>query len=156
MEAITMKKTVNIDQLQKDAVDIFMNGFACSESVIYAIRKHFEWDMSDDAIAMSTGFPWGLGGAGCICGALAGGTMCIGYIYGRTQPGDTKNVRCFELCNELHDDFKDKFGASCCRVLTKGMEKQSPERKAHCVKMVEAIVVKVAEILMREMAKDEA
>ena len=71
--------TTNIDMelLKKDAVDIFHQGFACSESVIYAIRKHFELDMSDDAIAMSSGFPWGLGGGGCICGALAGGTMCI-------------------------------------------------------------------------------
>ena len=46
------------------------------------IRKNFELDMSDDAIAMSSGFPWGLGGGGCICGALAGGTMCIGYFFG--------------------------------------------------------------------------
>ena len=78
-----MVKEVNMDQLQKDAVDIFTSGFACSESVIFAIRKHFEIDLSDDAIAMSSGFPWGLGGGGCICGALAGGTMMIGYFFGR-------------------------------------------------------------------------
>lgn len=41
-------------------MDIFNQGFACSESVIYAIKENFELDMSDDAIAMSSGFPWGL------------------------------------------------------------------------------------------------
>ena len=62
-----MTKDVNMKQLQKDAVDIFNQGFACSESIIYAIKKNFELEMSDDAIAMSSGFPWGLGGGGCIC-----------------------------------------------------------------------------------------
>ena len=73
-----MTTNVDLEKLQKDAVDIFNQGFACSESVIYAIKENFELDMSDDAIAMSSGFPWGLGGGGCICGALAGATMCIG------------------------------------------------------------------------------
>ena len=67
-------------QCEKDAVEIFQKGFACSESVIYAIKKGFDLDLSDDAIAMSSGFPWGLGDGGCICGALAGATMCIGYF----------------------------------------------------------------------------
>lgn len=52
--------TTNIDMqaLRNDAVEIFNHGFACSESVIYAIKKHFDLDLSDDAIAMSSGFPW--------------------------------------------------------------------------------------------------
>ncbi len=74
-----MTTNINMEQLEKDAVEIFQNGFACSESVIYAIKKNFELDMSDDAIAMSSGFPWGLGGVGCICGALAGG-RCVSDI----------------------------------------------------------------------------
>lgn len=146
-----MTTNIDLEQLRKDAVDIFNSGFTCSESVIFAIRKNFEIDgMSDDAIAMSTGFPWGLGGAGCICGALAGGIMCLGYFFGRTVPGDPSNAFCFKLSNELHDFFKENFGASCCRILTRGMDKMSPERKAHCTKMVSGTVVKTAEIIIRE------
>ena len=91
-----MTKDVNMKQLQKDAVDIFNQGFACSESIIYAIKKNFELEMSDDAIAMSSGFSLGtwLGG-GCICGALAGGTMCIGYIFWKKTPGDPRINKCF-------------------------------------------------------------
>ena len=100
-----MNTSIDMEKLREDAVHIFNSGFTCSESVIYAIKKNFELEMSDDAIAMSSGFPWGLGGAGCICGALAGGTMCIGYFYGRTEPGDPRNQLCFKLCNELHDFF---------------------------------------------------
>ena len=148
-----MTTTINMDQLEKDAVEIFNapKPFACSESVIYAIRKHFEIDMPDDAIAMSSGFPWGLGGGGCICGALAGGCMCLGYFFGRTEPGDPKINRCFELTNELHDFFRETCGGTCCRVLTRGMEKYSPERKAHCTDIVSATVNKTAEIILREL-----
>lgn len=146
-----MNTSIDMEKLREDAVHIFNSGFTCSESVIYAIKKNFELEMSDDAIAMSSGFPWGLGGAGCICGALAGGTMCIGYFYGRTEPGDPRNQLCFKLCNELHDFFKENYGAACCRVLTRGMEKQSPEWKAHCTKMVSGTVVKTAEIILANL-----
>ena len=149
-----MVKEVDLQKLQDDAVEIFTSGFACSESVIYTIRKHFEVDIPDEAIAMSSGFPWGLGGAGCICGALAGATMCIGYFFGRTTPGDPKISRCFAITNEFHDEFKKAFGASCCRALIHGMEKNSPERKNHCIGMVTFTVKKLAEILIRELEKD--
>ena len=151
-----MTTNVDLEKLQKDAVDIFNQGFACSESVIYAIKENFELDMSDDAIAMSSGFPWGLGGGGCICGALAGATMCIGYFFGRKTPGDPKVKRCFDLTAEFHDAFKNEFGATCCRVLTKGMEKHSQERKNHCMEMVSFTVEKVADIIIRELEKDKA
>ena len=147
-----MVKTVNIEELQKDAVEIFTSGFACSESVIYAFRKHFEIELSDDAIAMSSGFPWGLGGGGCICGALAGGTMMIGYFFGRRTPGDPKINKCFELTKELHDYFKATNEATCCRVLIKDYpDRNSQERKNHCIEMVKTTVVKTAEIIMREL-----
>jgi len=53
-----MTTNVDLEKLQKDAVDIFNQGFACSESVIYAIKENFELDMSDDAIAMSSVGAW--------------------------------------------------------------------------------------------------
>ena len=149
-----MTTAIDMDQLRKDAVEIFNAGFACSESVIYAIRKNF--DLSDDAIAMSSGFPWGLGGGGCICGALAGGTMCLGYFFGRKTPGDPKITKCFQLTNELHDYFKETCGATCCRVLTRGKEKNSPERKAQCTQFVSDTVTKVAEIIIRELNNETA
>ena len=151
-----MNTTMNMEKLEQDAADIFHQGFACSESVIYAIRKHFGIDLSDDAIAMSSGFPWGLGGGGCICGALAGGTMCIGYFFGRRPPGDPKIQRCFALTKELHDFFRDSFKSPCCGVLIRGYAKDAPERKELCTKIVTGTVRKTASIILRELEKDNA
>lgn len=150
-----MKKEVDIEQIKKDTIEVFQSGFACSESVIYGIRKGLELDIPDSAIAMSSGFPWGLGDGGCICGALAGGTMCLGFVFGRTVPGDERFLDCQKFTKELHDHFKKSFGATCCRVLTKDYEKFSPERKQHCVRMVENIVEKTVEIILRESNKEE-
>lgn len=144
-----MTTTINVEELKKDAVEVFHNGFTCSESVIYAIRKHFELDLPDDVIAMSSGFPWGLGGGGCICGALAGATMCLGYFFGRRTQGESVE-KCFQLTHEFHDYFKETCGGTCCRILTKGKEKSSSERKAQCTKFVENTVEKLAEIILRE------
>ena len=47
-----MNTNVDVDAMRKDAVEIFQKGFACSESVIYAIKKGFDLDLSDDAIAV--------------------------------------------------------------------------------------------------------
>lgn len=151
-----MNTTMNMEKLEQDAADIFHQGFACSESVIYAIRKHFGIDLSDDAIAMSSGFPWGLGGGGCICGALAGGTMFIGYFFGRRTPGDPKIQRCFALTKELHDFFRDSFESPCCGVLIRGYAKDAPERKELCTKIVTGTVRKTASIILRELEKDNA
>lgn len=112
-----MNTNVDVDAMRKDAVEIFQKGFACSESVIYAIKKGFDLDLSDDAIAMSSGFPWGLGDGGCICGALAGATMCIGYFFGRRTPGDEAFLKCQRLTKEFHDAFKEHCGATCCLSL---------------------------------------
>lgn len=141
---------VDISSLQQDAVESFHSGFTCSESVVYAMRKHFELDLSDDGIAMSSCFPWGLGGGGCICGALAGGVMMLGYFFGRTVPGDPRLQQSLKVSQELHDYFCETCGASCCRVLTRGMEKGDPKRKAQCTRFVENTVKKTAEIIIRE------
>lgn len=146
-----MLNKIDIKKCQDDARYVFTHGFACSESVIYALNKHFEMNLSEDAIAMSSGFPWGLGGAGCICGAVAGATMILGSIFGRRKIGDDCIQRCFELTKEMHDRFTAEFEAVCCGRLIEGMERNSDKRKLKCIKQVECVIQITAQIIMREM-----
>ena len=114
------------------------------------MRKNFGWDLSDDAIALSTGFPWGLGGAGCICGAVAGSTMCLGYVFGRREPGKPV-AKCHKLTKELADTFKEKLGPICCKKFTQEFaDRNDPARKRKCTDAVLLCAETAARIIVRE------
>lgn len=58
----------------------------------------------------------GLQITGHLCGALAAGVACIGFLYGRTSPED--DLTCVdELAFELHRQFFEEFGTKECRPL---------------------------------------
>jgi hypothetical protein len=58
----------------------------------------------------------GLAITGHLCGPLASGITCIGYLYGRQSP--TEDLTCVdELCFELHRRYMEEFGAKECKAL---------------------------------------
>ena len=128
--------------------------FNCSEAVIKAVRDVFCPEIPDFVIAMSSGFPVGMGGAGCTCGAVAGGQMALGLIFGRekslqfVQSGHT-----MRLARELHDRFREMNQTLCCRLHTKNMQIGSPEHAAQCTRLTGDAAQIVAEIIIREATK---
>ncbi|KLI50872.1 MULTISPECIES: C-GCAxxG-C-C family (seleno)protein [Brachyspira] len=148
-----MKTNINIEECINDAKNVFGKGFGCSEAIIYALNKHFEFNLSDDAIAMSSSFLRGVGGSGCLCGAVAASSMCLGFLFGRREPHQ-KVDNCLRLSNEFHDSFKKEFKSTCCRVITKGMEQNSEERKKSCKDVVAFTTETTAKIIMRELNKN--
>lgn len=61
--------------------------------------------MPDEVVKLASGFPVGMGLAGCVCGGLAGGVMALGLKYGRAEP-ESPTPGMFEASKELHDRFK--------------------------------------------------
>lgn len=114
------------------AVEYFKNGYSCSESIIKeAIDNGI---VPQELISIATPFSGGLG-SGCLCGAISASQIIIGYLYGK------ENVFGNEVCarakaKEFLSMFKNSHKASCCRVLTAGMDMASPERKNHCASML--------------------
>lgn len=45
-----MNNNVDIEKLKSDVLNVFYNGYSCSESMIYSLNKHFDFKLSDDAI----------------------------------------------------------------------------------------------------------
>ena len=58
--------------------------------------------------------------------------MILGSIYGRKSFDETRTEECFDKAKVLHDKFKELNGATCCRVLMKGLERNDPKRKENC------------------------
>lgn len=118
---------IKINTVKAEAEKLYLDGdYYCSEAIISTIRKHFDPDMPEAAIAMGSGFPVGIGGSMCTCGAVSGGVIALGYFFGRVNPRDTKVQKAMELSKELHDYFQDNNKVLCCKTLCKGMELGPP------------------------------
>lgn len=128
------------------AVDNFLNkGCSCSESIVKAAVE--SGYAPEELINVATSFSGGMG-SGCLCGAIAGSQIIIGYIFGKNK---TNTARI--LAKEFIEEFKKTHKATCCRVLTAGFDFHSPERKQHCVNMVQSCAKILNEMLEREKAK---
>ncbi|WP_027631855.1 C-GCAxxG-C-C family protein [Clostridium hydrogeniformans] len=147
-----MKKEVSINKIKQDAEEFYRRGdFFCSEAIVASIRENFELDMPEEMIAMASGFPIGIGKSKCVCGAISGGIMSLGYFFGRTAGGDTKVQNTLKLANELQESFKNNHKVLCCRILTQGMDMGSGEHKNQCISFTGEIAEKAAEIIVREL-----
>jgi C_GCAxxG_C_C family probable redox protein len=67
---------------------------------------------------MATPFGGGVSRWGTICGALVGGTMALGFCYGRTKPEEKeKRETAYQKVQELLGSFEKEFGTTQCRDL---------------------------------------
>ena len=130
------------------ASEYFNNGYSCSESMIkWAIDEVL---VSDELLSVATPFSGGMG-SGCLCGAIAGAQMIIGSQFGRENKYGNELLARVKA-KELIQRFMETHKATCCRVLTRGMEMGSTERKAHCTNMVNDCENLVKDLLKSEIS----
>lgn len=147
-----MVTEVSIKKIREDAEELYRQGlFFCSEAIVASIRDNFKLDMPEEMIAMASGFPVGIGRSKCLCGAVAGGVIVIGYFFGRTKGGDSKVNRTLELANELQEEFRKNHRVLCCSVHTKGMDMGSGEHKNQCISFTGEVAETAAKIIVREL-----
>lgn len=148
-----MVDKVDINRIRKISEDYYRNGdFYCSEAIVKTIKDEFGLPVTDDVVAMASGFPIGMGSSGCTCGAVVGGIMALGLFFGRTEPKDEKVNKTMKLAKELHDIFQKRHRSLCCRVLTKGMELGSPVHMKQCISFTGEVAEETAKIINRELA----
>jgi len=147
-----LKKAVNIQQVRYDAEEVFrIGGFYCSEAIVSAIRKNFDPAMPEALIASASGFPVGVGKSKCMCGAISGAIIALGYFFGR-KDGKTGNAKVMELSYELQEAFrKNHLETLCCHIHIKGMDITTGEHKKQCVAFTGECAQKAAEIIAREL-----
>ena len=150
-----MEKFVDIKTVRSEAERLFLEkGFYCSEAIVSAVRDHIDPDMPIKLIASASGFPIGVGKSKCMCGAISGSVICLGYFFGRTSPSspqDPQSVKTLELSNEAQQFFRDNYRVSCCSTQTKGMDMASGEHREQCARFTGEMAEKTAEIIVREL-----
>lgn len=127
------------------AVENFRNGFSCSESIAKAAYDIGYTDF--DLTSVATSFSGGIG-TGCLCGAVSGAELVLGALFGKNK---TNTARAF--AKEFIEEFKKIHKATCCRILTKGFDFHSKERKDHCTNMVATCALILDKIVQRELVK---
>ncbi len=143
---------MDVPALRRQAEDLYRSGkFLCSEAILYTFNEALGNPLPPEAVRLASGFPVGmgaLGAGGCACGALAGGIMVLGMVYGRSNPGDEAPV-VLGKAKELHDWFRSQKGSTCCRVLIRGLEFGSPEHSDQCVSLTGDVAEQLAHMLDR-------
>jgi len=150
-----MIKEVNVKKVREEAEEIFrIGGFYCSEAIISSIRKNIDPSMPLELVSAGSGFPIGVGRSRCLCGAISGAVVCLGYFFGRTGPtsGDgPKNHRCLELTNELQESFRKNHKLLCCHEHIEGLDIANGEHRPQCIAFTGEMAQKAAEIIAREL-----
>ena len=140
------------------AVELFKEGFNCSQSVFVAFSHRFGVD-EETAKKISAGLGGGLGRMREVCGAVSGASMVIGSICAATDGKDSESKqRNYELVREFADRFTKRNGSIICRELLGldvKMEKSAqPEKrtaeyykKRPCVELVSDAVEILQELI---------
>lgn len=118
--------------MKEKASNYYQQGYSCSESVVQAAVDAGLCDKS--LLAVATSFSGGMS-SGCLCGAIAGAQLVLGCNFGKGNlKGNPELARV--KAKEFVDEFKKNHKATCCKVLTAGLEFGSPERKQNCCSLV--------------------
>jgi C_GCAxxG_C_C family probable redox protein len=104
-----------MNQTGKKAQELFAAGFFCAESVLKAVAME---NGVDSAIlpAIATGFCGGMSRHAEMCGAVTGGIMGLGLVFGRNTVEDTSQS-CYGAVTDFLKSFKDLHGSLNCKEL---------------------------------------
>ena len=122
--------------MKDKAINYHNQGNSCAESIIKAaIEKGY---CRNELYNAACSFAGGMN-SGCLCGAIAASVMVLGDMVGKDKAKQTAKI--------FINKFKENHKATCCRVLSAGLEGQ--EKRKNCNKLVE----ECAEILEEMVEK---
>lgn len=109
---------MNNEKSQK-AMELFKQGYNCSQSVIGAWCEELGLDFST-AVKLSQTFGGGMGRMREVCGACTGAFMVLGLKYGTDNPKDaSRKKQVYEIVQKFAKRFKEENGRDTivCREL---------------------------------------
>ena len=145
----------------------------CAQSVVAGLLDTLGIeDPGEGVFKAASGLADGIGLTGDgSCGALTGGCMVIGLLFGRERKDHQdmmKPMKSYLLCKELHGDFIERYGSCRChdiqmKLMGRTYDMYDPQqlREAfesdmmeHCSELVGQAARRTAEIIARERAKE--
>lgn len=127
---MTKKYSLSKEELDgrvQRAVEYFMSGYGCGQSVVAAFADLYGMD-EKTALCIGNGFGGGVGKLRMMCGAVSGMVILAGLESGRGTDGGTSDGRtadgiradkadCYRMVQDLLSAFKDENGSIICAEL---------------------------------------
>jgi len=142
---------MNREEIVQKAFGYHNGGFHCAEAVSKAIVEAYGKEPSSEIPRVASAFG---GGAVMIfdgtCGALTGGLVALGYLYGRMEPGvEEAKKEVFQLAQELGERFVAELGASNCESI---LEKLGPQENMNKCKQLSGTAAGMLSDILEEKA----
>lgn len=130
------------EEARKRAENYFSQDYNCAQAVALS-NVELLGGQTNGIIQLAAGFGHGMS-AGCTCGALAGGVMAISLLLaGSETRGFDKEIA--EAAAQLHREFVNEFGQTCCRGLRK---KLSLYKNSRCREITSKTAALTMELLL--------
>lgn len=107
----------DLEERIQRAVDNFMSGYGCCQSVVAAFADLYGLD---DIMAkrISAGFGGGVGRMRMMCGTVSGLVILAGLDCGQTEGSDREGkAACYKVVQQLLESFKQRNGSVICAEL---------------------------------------
>lgn len=136
------------EELEKKAFDYFNDGFCCSEAIAKTIIDHFAENPDGFPVKVASGFCGGIGRSHeDICGALTGGVIAAGYLFGRMEQG--KDFReATRVVTAFRNAFRAAFGSTNCADILESLGEQ--EKYIKCKELTGRATGLLVDILMEK------
>lgn len=161
-----MKIDIEKSMYAKKAMNLFLEGYNCTQAVFLAFSDKYEMD-KDMALRLSSSFGGGMGRLREVCGSVSGMFMVAGILYGYDDVNNTElKKEHYARIQALAAEFEKDNGSIVCRdLLGLGKGKDSPipsertqeyYKKRPCVKLIGmAAAIMEAYIMQQEQGAFE-
>ena len=107
-----------IEARAQRAVELFIQGYICSQSVFAACADLYGVTDESLALRLSASFGGGIGRMRMVCGAASGMFLLAGLHNGSATPHDNDGKMAnYAFVQNLAGQFKDKYGNLICAEL---------------------------------------
>lgn len=119
-------------QHSETAKALFERGYNCAQAVLCAFEDVTGLER-DVALRLSSSFGGGIARMREVCGAVSGGAMVLGLVYGSADPTDhAAKTAHYHRVQEFARQFRELNGSIICRELLSGVGVQhgsDPEQR---------------------------
>ena len=112
-----MTQEIDLESRIQRAVELFMQGYGCCQSVLCAFADRYGMD-EEMALRISAGFGGGVGRLRMMCGTCSALVILAGLEKGQTRGEDREGkAACYQLVRQLLETFRQRNGSIICAEL---------------------------------------